>query len=216
MKRPAPHDMGQPDPQPLSSEFAMLSVVIPTHESERALVATLACLVPGATAGLVREVIVTDAGSTDETAKVADIAGCRFMPLPGPPGARLSAAVRTARGPWLLFLPPGAVLDSGWVAEVERFLIGVGEEGAPTAAVFRPQTDAAGSLASQVFALLREALGGGPQPDHGLLLTKAAYDALGGHAADSSDPVGDPLRRLIDRIGRRKIIRLNARVSGLR
>ncbi|KAB2881843.1 MAG: glycosyl transferase, partial [Pseudorhodoplanes sp.] len=35
----------------------MISVIIPTHESERLLVRTLACLVPGATAGLVREVI---------------------------------------------------------------------------------------------------------------------------------------------------------------
>ena len=41
----------------------MLSVIVPTHESERILVRTLACLVPGATAGLIREVILADAGS---------------------------------------------------------------------------------------------------------------------------------------------------------
>ena len=41
----------------------MISVVIATHELERALVHTLAALVPGALAGVVREVIVADAGS---------------------------------------------------------------------------------------------------------------------------------------------------------
>ncbi|MCC7186898.1 MAG: hypothetical protein IT185_11690, partial [Acidobacteria bacterium] len=54
----------------------MLTVVIPTENQERALVATLASLVPGATAGVIREVIVADAGSGDDTARVADIAGC--------------------------------------------------------------------------------------------------------------------------------------------
>src|ERR1035438_4685185 len=57
----------------------MLSAIISTHESERALVPTLAALVPGATAGLLGEVIVADAGSRDATAEVADIAGCRFL-----------------------------------------------------------------------------------------------------------------------------------------
>ncbi len=67
----------------------MLSAIIATHESERALVPTLAALVPGATAGLLGEVIVADAGSRDATAEVADIAGCRFI---------ASDASRWARG----------------------------------------------------------------------------------------------------------------------
>ena len=57
----------------------MFSIIIATHDSERALVPTLAALVPGATAGIVREVIVADGGSRDETEQVADIAGCRFL-----------------------------------------------------------------------------------------------------------------------------------------
>ena len=48
----------------------MISVVIPTHESERALAHTLAALVPGALDGVLREVIVADGGSKDGTAKV--------------------------------------------------------------------------------------------------------------------------------------------------
>ena len=40
----------------------MISVIIATKDSERALVSTLGALVPGAAAGAVREVIVADAG----------------------------------------------------------------------------------------------------------------------------------------------------------
>ena len=68
----------------------MLSVIIATDQSERVLVPTLSALVPGATAGIVREVIIADAGSRDETGKIADIAGCRFMVNEGPLGARLA------------------------------------------------------------------------------------------------------------------------------
>ena len=57
----------------------MLSVIIATLDSERALVPTLAALVPGATAGLISEVLLADGGSADDTATVADVAGCNFM-----------------------------------------------------------------------------------------------------------------------------------------
>src|SRR6266436_4452549 len=57
----------------------MLSVVIATHNSERALLPTLAALVSGAAAGFVREVIVADAGSRDATTAIADGAGCRVL-----------------------------------------------------------------------------------------------------------------------------------------
>ncbi len=57
----------------------MLSAIIATHESERALVRTLAALVPGAVAGVISEVVVADGGSRDDTEQVADIAGCRFI-----------------------------------------------------------------------------------------------------------------------------------------
>src|ERR1700730_1151397 len=101
---------------------SMLSAVIPTSESERALVPTLASWGGGGADGLLREVIIADAGSKDATAEVADVAGCRLMTLPGPLGGRLKAAAATARGPWLLFLRPGITLDESWVRETARFI----------------------------------------------------------------------------------------------
>src|ERR1700728_768218 len=97
---------------------SMLSAIIPTHESERTLVPTLAQLVAGAADGMLREVIVADAGSTDGTTDVVEVAGCRLITVPGALGPRLTAAAATARASWLLFLRPGTVLDPSWVREV--------------------------------------------------------------------------------------------------
>ena len=73
----------------------MLSVVIATENAERILLPTLAALVPGATAGIVREVIVADAGSSDATAMIADAAGCRIDVMAAPLGHRLRQAAAT-------------------------------------------------------------------------------------------------------------------------
>src|SRR5258708_17442549 len=100
----------------------MLSVVIATENAERILVPTLAALVPGATAGIVREVIVADGGSSDATTLIADAAGCRIDVTPGPLGHRLRQAAASARAPWLLFLRPGAVPGLTWVEEARRFI----------------------------------------------------------------------------------------------
>ena len=102
---------------------------------KRPLVASLAALVPGAMDGLVSEVIVADGGSHDDTATVADVAGCNFTVIEGPLGRRLKTAATTARAPWLLFLRPGTVPDAAWTGEVRRFV----ERSPPDAraAVFR-------------------------------------------------------------------------------
>jgi glycosyltransferase involved in cell wall biosynthesis len=176
----------------------MLSVIIATDESERVLVPTLSALVPGATAGIVREVIVADAGSHDETGKIADAAGCHFVVQQGPAGARLAAAAGMARGPWLLFLRPGIVLEAAWI-EVARRFIEQAEPGAGAmAAVFRPPLPMGErrSPLAQAWALLAAGLRVRPRPDQGLLIAKRRYDEAGGHAAAAAEPEADLLRRL--------------------
>src|SRR5215207_4869467 len=147
----------------------MLSVIIATHESERPLVRTLAALVPGAAAGVVREVIVTDAQSRDATVEVADIAGCRVLVASDLLGARLSAAAASARGPWLMFLRPGVILDATWIDETARFMDD-NERRDPElarAAVFRraPATSAARPVLMEALSLACAALGARPRPE---------------------------------------------------
>jgi glycosyltransferase involved in cell wall biosynthesis len=185
----------------------MLSAVIPTDESERALVPTLAALVAGAADGILREVIIADAGSRDSTHEVADVAGCRVLTVPGALGPRLKAATAAARGPWLLFLRPGIVLDSGWIRDAARFIEASEQHAASEAraAVFRPGSAAGRPILIEAMSLMRAALGGRPSPDQGLIVAKRAYEALGGHR-DRGDSESDFLRRL----GRRRITILRA------
>jgi len=196
-----------PEPYPdrrgaIGSE--MLSVVIATHDSERLLVRTLAALVPGATAGLITEVLVADAGSRDDTAAVADIAGCNFLVAEGSLGKRLAAGAAAARAPWLLFLRPGTILDAPWVGEARGFV----ERPRPDvrAAVFRRAAPAQPGLREALSALVA-ALRTRPRPEQGLLINADFYRASGGHAARAADPESDLLRR----IGRRRIATLSTR-----
>ena len=190
----------------VGGRFSMISVVIATHDSEGLLVPTLAALVPGAVAGIVREVIVADGGSTDATAKVADVAGCRFVATAAPLGERLKAAAALSRAPWLLFLQPGVVPDAAWIDEATRFM--QQSEADKGAAVFRPAGQAGGrrSAIMEALALLAAALIARARPAQGLLIAKRHYDALGGHHPDRADPEQDLLRR----IGWRRLVMLRS------
>lgn len=183
----------------------MLSAIISTHESERTLVPTLAALVPGATAGLLGEVIVTDAVSNDATAEVADIAGCRFMASHEPLGVRLNAAATSTRAPWLMFLRAGCVPAPDWVEAAERFIEAADRLDSARAAVFRPPglADLLRPGLAELIALLRVTLGGGPKPEQGLLIARRHYDGIGGHPG-----VADAEAAMLRRIGRRRLAML--------
>jgi glycosyltransferase involved in cell wall biosynthesis len=184
----------------------MLSAIIAAYDSERTLVPTLAALVPGATGGLLGEVVVADGGSRDATAEVADIAGCRFMTGGQDLGTRLKAAAAATRSPWLLFLRAGCVPEAGWIAAAERFIEATDQvEGATRAAVFRPP-GAADLLHPRLYelaALLRVIFGGGPKPEQGLLIARRYYEAIGGHPAGA-----DAEAELLRKVGRRRIAML--------
>jgi glycosyltransferase involved in cell wall biosynthesis len=197
-------------PGKICDKARMLSVIVATHESERALVPTLAALVPGATAGLVREVIVADADSQDSTGEVADIAGCRLLASGEPLAQRLSQAADAARGPWLLFLTAGAVPQSGWIEETSRFiedatLAGRAED---VAAVFRvvPPTIVATSPLRRAMTAIGEALGWPVRASHGLLIAKPLYLRL----CREGEAAAEPETELVRRIGRRRIVTLQS------
>src|SRR3954470_3268201 len=199
---------------PARRDLIMLTVIIPTHNNERALVPTLAMLVPGAMTGTVSQVIVADAGSTDATAQVVDLAGCEIMTSTAPLAARLRSAAAAARGTWLMFLRPGVVLDAAWVEEATRVIENavarqmVGSH----AAVFRKSApDTAEPLWRPVIRLFSAALGG-PDPEQGLLISRQFYERIGGHRDDAADVEAELLRRL----GRRRIVTLRSAAIGWR
>src|SRR4051812_36783088 len=91
----------------------MISVLIETANDEEALARTLASLVRAVVEGVVREVIVCDRGSTDQTHYVAEHAGCRFVAEGG-----IASGIGMAKGDWLLFVEPGARPVEGWTEGV--------------------------------------------------------------------------------------------------
>ena len=91
----------------------MLTVLIETENDEDGLTRTLASLISAAVEGVVRDVIVCDRGSTDQTHRVAEHAGCNYIA-----GGGVAAGIRQAKGEWLLMLEPGARLVDGWIEPV--------------------------------------------------------------------------------------------------
>jgi len=186
----------------------MLSVIIPTDGIEQTAVATLAALVPGATAGVVREVLLVDRAGTGVIERVADIAGCRFLPFQGSHAAALAAGARQARSPWLMFLHAGAVLDSGWIEETTQFIHGVSNSGRPRAGVFRyapsPYADTGWRDGLKLIARMIA----GPSADQGLLIARDHYDRLGGHAPDARRSEA----RLLRQLGRSSLTLLRSRI----
>jgi glycosyltransferase involved in cell wall biosynthesis len=187
----------------------MLSVIIPTLNSERPLVATLAMLVSGAMSGIVREVTVVDGGSSDGTLEVADAAGCAVLASSASLGGRLRAAAAAAHSPWLMFLRAGTVLDATWLDETARFIDEANLSDAPRmAAVFRKSISARAAypVVFEALALLKFALFGRPDPDQGLLIDIRLYKKIGGHCETAADPERD----LLARLGRRHILMLRS------
>lgn len=174
----------------------MLSVIIPTDGIERKAVATLAALVPGAAAGVIREVLLVDCSESDVIERVADVAGCRFLRFAGSRAAALAAGARQARSPWLMFLHPGAVLDAGWIEETTQFVQMVAASGRDRAGIFRyaraPYTDP--SLRDGLKFIAR--MLAGPSAEQGLLISREHYERLGGYRPDSNRSEARLLRRL--------------------
>ena len=159
----------------------MLSVIIPTEGVEQPAVATLAALVPGVAAGVVREVLLVDRAGTGVIERVADVAGCRFLRFEGSHAAALAAGARQARSRWLMFLHAGAVLDSGWIDETAQFIQGVAISGRPRAGIFRyARSPYADTRLRDGFKFVARMIAG-PSADQGLLIARDHYERLGGY-----------------------------------
>lgn len=185
----------------------MISVVIPTLNAANTLPETLSALIPAAVDGFVREVIVVDGGSTDETSKIADGAGVEYLTGPAGRGQQLATGAKRARQPWLLFLHADTVLMEGWMRDAGLFMRSIDEgKRAPSAAAFRFKLDDQGSAPRILETLVRMRCGllRLPYGDQGLLIPRALYNELGGYRPLSIMEDVDFIRRL----GRRRVAML--------
>ncbi|WP_294220860.1 TIGR04283 family arsenosugar biosynthesis glycosyltransferase [uncultured Shimia sp.] len=156
---------------------APVSVVIPTLNEEAGLPACLGALFEGVSAGLLRELIVADAGSQDATLKIAEEAGAEVVVCAPSRGGQLRSGAVKAQGEWLLFVHADTVLPEGWSATVESHLAQNNRAG--YFGLSFDKGNLAGRLAAG-WANLRSRFFGLPYGDQALLISRRLYEDLGG------------------------------------
>ena len=137
-------------------------------------------MVPAVSQGLIKELIISDGGSHDDIALMADSLGARLLVGPPGRGRQLAAGADAAKGDWLLFLHADTVLDPRWTGAVSRHMESRGGAG-----YFRLKFDAAGLAAAWAagWANRRSVWFDLPFGDQGLLISRKLYSQIGGYPA---------------------------------
>lgn len=158
---------------------APISVIIPTLNAAPALGDCVASLFEGLNAGMIYELILSDGGSDDDTADMAEGLGARLITGKPGRGGQLGRAADQAGAEWLLFLHADTRLLAGWSDRVLEHIATHPDQ----AACFRLSFDAPGLPARWVagWANLRTRLFHLPYGDQGLLISRALYDRIGGY-----------------------------------
>ncbi len=156
---------------------APISIVIPTLNAGDELPRTVGALMEGLQVGLIRELVVSDGGSTDLTLKIAEEAGAKIVSGPPSRGGQLRRGCAAAKGEWFLVLHADTVLEPGWSRVVAdhlpstqpaAFSLAFGAKG------FWPKWVAGWANFRSRFLRL-------PYGDQGLLVRHVDYDAAGGY-----------------------------------
>jgi len=155
---------------------APLSVIIPTLDAAEALPGCAGALFEGLEAGLVREVVISDGGSTDATRAVAGELGAVWVEGPASRGGQIRRGIAASEGEWLLLLHADTQLAPGW-ADVALRHLASGEAG-----YFRLSFARGGWRARTVagWANARSRYAGLPYGDQGLILPRRLLDEVGG------------------------------------
>lgn len=179
-----------------------VSVIIPTLDAAHHLPQALAACVG------VREIIVVDGGSRDETVALASRLGARIVLAEPGRGVQLRRGAAEARGAWLLFLHADTVLTGGWSADVLQFIAEPANR--LRAATFRfalnDSSAEARRLERRVAWRVRHL--GLAYGDQGLLIHRDLYRGLGGFR---SWPLMEDVD-LVRRVGRRRLTVLSSAV----
>ena len=158
---------------------APISVIIPTLNAREGLATCLGSLGEGLSAGLIREVIVSDGGSTDGTCELAEQAGAEVVSGVASRGGQLRRGCDVAQGDWLLVVHADTILTEGWAQQVLQHLAGETDKAAYFKLAFRAKGVAPWMVAG--WANRRSKLLGLPYGDQGLLIPRNLYDGIGGY-----------------------------------
>lgn len=156
-----------------------VSVVIPTLDEAETLPGLLDDLSELEESLL--EIVVADAGSSDQTVQFALAARARVIQAPRGRAQQLNAGARASRGDWLLFLHADSRVGPEAVAAIRQVLADCPR---CQAAVFRFAIDLPPFWRRVIERgqAIRESLFGLAYGDQGLLVRRECFDAVGGYA----------------------------------
>ena len=157
---------------------APLSVIIPTLNAVEDLPATCDALLNGVTDGMIAELILSDGGSDDAIADVAEALGARLITGPRGRGHQIKRGVDAATTPWLLILHADTHLSEDWAQAVRTHM----NLHPDKAGWFRLRFRARGFMPRLVAfgANLRARFPGLPYGDQGLLISQDVLASSGG------------------------------------
>ncbi|WP_163849220.1 glycosyltransferase [Pseudooceanicola aestuarii] len=156
---------------------AALSVIVPVLNGETQLPGCAGALYEGVQAGVIRELIVSDGGSQDNSRTLAEDLGARVIIGAPSRGGQIARGVAAAAGEWLLILDPGTQPGPGWTEKVSAQMA----RGRPGA--FRLGFDRGGIGPRLVagWANRRSRLLRLPFADQGLLVSAVHLARVGGY-----------------------------------
>ena len=93
---------------------ALISIIIPTLNSDTDLHKTLGSLFEGIENNLIRELIISDGGSTDKTKLIANEVGAVVVEGSRGRGLQINRGIERSRGDWILILHADTSLSSDW------------------------------------------------------------------------------------------------------
>jgi glycosyltransferase involved in cell wall biosynthesis len=200
-----------------------VSITVPARNEEACLAACLESLV--AQTGISNEIIVVDDDSTDRTAEIArSFPGVQVIPAGPLPdnwtgkNNAMSAGARIAKAKWLLFTDADTVHQPGSLA---RAVAEADEHGAALLS-YSPEQEVHGFWENAVMPVIFAELAATYPPEavddpaspiaaangQYLLISREAYDAVGGHTKIANDLLEDvALARLVKRSGRKIFFR---------
>lgn len=159
---------------------APLSIIIPAYNAESVLPLCLGSLMAGLESGLIREVLVVDGGSDDQTRRLAEGSGATVLVAPERGrAAQLRQGADHARGDWLLFLHADTALSRDWAERAQAHISDRPGKAAAFTLAYRSDHPMAKTVARR--ANWRARTLGLPYGDQGLLLARALYDEIGGY-----------------------------------
>lgn len=160
---------------------APLSIIIPAYNAQADLPLCLASLMPGLESGLLREVLLVDGGSEDQTRRIAEGSGATVLTAPTKGrAAQLRHGAEHARGDWLLFLHADTALSRDWAERVMAHISDTPDKAAAFTLAYRSDHPMALKVAAR--ANWRARTFGLPYGDQGLLISAKHYQVIGGYA----------------------------------